>query len=69
MRRTEYPHHTREQIEGYLTEAVSIVDAAEVPDAFAEAAFTKAVELLAAKQIVMEQVGAGLDLSALRAGH
>lgn len=71
MRRQEFPHHTREQIVGYLDDAVGIVAEVEPPAELREAAFTQAVALLAAKQIVFEQVApAGvIDLGGMNARH
>lgn len=55
VQRKETPHHTHEQIAGYLRDAHSLVAEAELPEELRTAAFVKVVELLAAKSIVMEQ--------------
>ena len=59
-RRVEYPHHTSEQVRGYLADALAIVTELDLDDDLRALAFAKAVELLAAKQIVMEQIRAPL---------
>jgi hypothetical protein len=53
--RQEHPHHSREQIVRYLTDAEAIVGEAELDDELKVPAFLKVVDLLAAKQIVFEQ--------------
>lgn len=53
--RREYPHHSPEQVRGYLIEALAIVSELELDDELRRIAFTKAVDLLSAKQIIMEQ--------------
>jgi hypothetical protein len=68
MRRVEYPHHTTEQVRGYLEEACAIVAGLELDDDLRVPAFTKAVELLAAKQIVMEQIGGVVPTMAIPRG-
>lgn len=60
MNRREYAHHTRDQIVGYLRDAVAIVDEADLPPDLTEAAFTETIKLLASKQIFMEEVRPGL---------
>lgn len=60
MRRVEYPHHTPEQLKGYLDDAITILGELDIEPELREAVFTKVVELLAAKQIVVEQVAAPL---------
>jgi hypothetical protein len=56
VRRQEFPHHTHEQIAGYLADAGKLVEAVDIPADLVPIAYGKAVELLAAKQIVFEQV-------------
>lgn len=53
--RREYPHHTPEQVRGYLIEALAILAELELTDDLRPLAFSKAVDLLAAKQILVEQ--------------
>lgn len=55
MRRTEIQHNTPEQVAGYLDEALRIVTELEPPEDLREVAFGKAVDLLAAKQLMLEQ--------------
>ncbi len=63
--RREYPHHSREQIVGYLRDAESIVGELELDAELLVPAFLKAVDLLAAKQIVFEQTTLGVRGPAL----
>lgn len=56
--REEYHHNTPEQIEGYLRMAVQAVEAVGVPDDLRETAYAKAVDLFAAKQIILQQPAA-----------
>jgi len=58
----EFMHNTREQAEEYLAGALEIVDALGPPDDLRVAFFTKAVDLLAGKNVVLEQpqMGGGL---------
>ncbi len=58
--RQEYPHHSREQIVGYLRDAEAIVGELELDPELLVPAFLKAVDLLAAKQIVFEQTRLGI---------
>jgi hypothetical protein len=53
--RRDIPHNTPEQIDGYLSDALALVETQEVPEDLRVMFFAKAVELLAAKQIVVEQ--------------
>jgi hypothetical protein len=55
----EYQHNTREQAEGYLAGALELVDAIGPPDDLRVAFFTKAVDLLASKNVVLEQTQLG----------
>ncbi len=63
--RQEYPHHSREQIVGYLRDAEAIVGELELDPELLVPAFLKAVDLLAAKQIVFEQTHLGIRGPAL----
>lgn len=58
-RRTEWPHNTPEQVREYLLEALDVVDELGPPDDLRVACFTKAADLLIAKQITVEQVMPG----------
>lgn len=64
-RKSEDPHHTPEQVRGYLDEAERIVDELEVASDLREIAYAKAINLLAAKQLFYEQIApmGALDLS------
>lgn len=55
MIRKEDHHHTPEEVAGYLDTALAIVRDAELDDEWKVAAFLKAVDLLASKQIFYEQ--------------
>jgi hypothetical protein len=62
-RRTEFAHNTPEQVREYLREALDVVDELGPPDDLRAACFTKAADLIAAKQITVEAVapfGGGL---------
>lgn len=59
-RTQEIPHNTREQVAGYLDEALAIVRELEVDDDLRAIAFTKAVDLISAKQLIVEQVVPGV---------
>lgn len=63
--RHEERHHTDEQVRDVLDKAVTLVDDLGIPAELREAAFVKACDLYAAKNIVIEQVQPhplGLDL-------
>jgi hypothetical protein len=68
MRRQEFPHYTPEQVAGHLDEAWRIVSEAGLPEEVEPAALAGVLGLLAAKQIVFEQVQPGL-LPNLAAHH
>lgn len=55
MRRTEEMLCSREQVVGYLREALSVVDEIEPPEDLRPAVFAKAADLVAAKQVFFEQ--------------
>jgi hypothetical protein len=61
----EHHHNTREQAESYLAGALDLLDAVGPPDDLREAFFTKAVDLLSTKHVVLEQatMGGPIDLS------
>ena len=54
-RRFEQPHNSPEQVREYLAGALALVDELDPPDDLRVAAFTKACDLISAKQIVYEQ--------------
>ena len=54
MRKTEHPHNSSAQVRGYIKEALALVAELDPPAKLAPLVFGKAVDLLAAKQIVME---------------
>jgi hypothetical protein len=68
-RTTEQHYNTREQVIEYLSAALVVVDEVGVPDELLVVAFVKAVDLLAAKQVTVEQIQPGVDLAALRGQH
>jgi len=69
VRRIEHQHNTPEQVHHYLEQALAIVNSIELTDDLRVPAFNKAVELVAGKQIVFEQIApAGLELSQIKHG-
>jgi hypothetical protein len=62
MRQTEYMNNTPEQVREYLQGAAEAVDAVDIPPDLIPVAFEKAIDLLAGKQIVLEQVGLGMAM-------
>ena len=54
----EIHHHTRNQVESYLSDALQLVNELEMTDDLREACFTKAVDLLSSKQIMFDQTDA-----------
>jgi hypothetical protein len=51
VQRIEVQHNTPEQVRDYLADARRMVDELQVPPELREVAFTKAIDLLAAKNI------------------
>lgn len=67
MQREEIQHNTAAQVKGYLDEALRVVAELEIDDELKVPAFVKAVDLLAAKQVMMTPTAAAAaDLSLLR---
>jgi hypothetical protein len=62
MRQTEYPNNTPEQVREYLQQAADITAELDVAPDLAGIAFSKAVDLLSGKQIVLEQVALGMAI-------
>jgi hypothetical protein len=62
MRQTEYQNNTPEQVREYLQAAANIVAELDIAPDLVTAAFVQAVQLVAAKQIVLEQVGLGMAM-------
>jgi hypothetical protein len=62
MRQTEYPNNTPEQVREYLQGAADAVEAVDIPPDLIPVAFEKAIDLLAGKQIVLEQVSLGMAI-------
>lgn len=64
--RVEVQNYEPEQVAGHLDDALAIMAGTEVPDDLRVAAFSKVLELLAAKQVIL-QTGSGgaADLSLL----
>jgi hypothetical protein len=62
MRQTEYPNNTPEQVREYLQGAADAVEAVNIPPDLIPVAFEKAIDLLASKQVVLEQVGLGMAM-------
>jgi hypothetical protein len=65
MRQSEYPNNTPEQVREYIQGASDVVEACEIPPDLVPIAFEKAIDLLAGKQIVLEQVGLGMAMPKL----
>jgi hypothetical protein len=59
MIRREYPNYTPEQVADHLSAALAVLEAIDPDDDDRPILLTKAIEMLSAKQIVMEQVQAG----------
>jgi hypothetical protein len=67
MRRTEEMHNTREQVSEYIATALEIVAELEIADDLRVPAFEKAVDMVAGKKIIFEQVmPGGVDLTGVR---
>jgi hypothetical protein len=67
VRKQEVPHNTAEQVRDYLAGALTIVDELELTGELRVPAFVKACDLLAAKQVLLEQVmPGGVDLAHIR---
>jgi hypothetical protein len=62
MRQTEYPNNTLDQVRGYLQDAANTVEGLDIPPDLIPVAFSKAIDLLASKQVVLEQVGLGMAI-------
>jgi hypothetical protein len=62
MRQSEYPHNTPEQVREYIQGAADVVEACDIPPDLVPIAFEKAIDLIANKQIVLEQVGLGMAM-------
>jgi len=67
-RRSELPNNTPEQVREYLEGALAIVAELELADDLRAIAFTKAVDLLASKQIVVEAIQPGIPNLAIPRG-
>lgn len=64
MQRIEEMNFTPEQVAGHLDDALAIMDATDIPNDLRAAAFTKVLELLAAKNVMlMQPSGGAADLS------
>jgi hypothetical protein len=67
--RQEFQLNTPGQVGGYLRDALLIVEDCNVPDDLRVAAFTAAIGLVSAKQIMMEQVAPSSPLMAMPRGR
>lgn len=54
MSATEHQFNTAEQVEDYLTAALMITEACDVPDDLRVAFFTKAADLISGKQVFVQ---------------
>lgn len=68
-RRTELIHNSPDQVREYLAGALAVVAELEVPDDLRVAAFGKAVDLIAAKQITVEAIAPMGNALGLLPGH
>jgi hypothetical protein len=68
LRYTERQNNTREQVQDYLNVARAVVEDLGIPKDLREIAFGKAVDLLASKQVVTEQVGVPVSVPGLNKG-
>jgi hypothetical protein len=55
MQRQEIPNNTIEQVKEYLRDALTVTASINPPKELREAVFVAAVNLIASKQIVMQQ--------------
>jgi hypothetical protein len=55
MQRQELPNNTIEQVKQYVQDALTLTETIDPPDDLRAAVFTAAVNLIASKQIVMQQ--------------
>lgn len=62
MMRQEIPNNTPEQVREYLREALAVVTELEPPEDLREAVFTQAAQMVAGKQILMQQQAGIPDL-------
>jgi hypothetical protein len=58
VQKREYQHNTLEQVRDYLLEALTIVAEIDPPGDLRGLAFSKAVDLVSAKQVIFEQMPA-----------
>jgi len=65
-RKQELHFNTPEQVEGYLRMALAAVEAVNPPEDLRVTAYEKAVDLIANKHVVVEQLGVVPDLSGVR---
>lgn len=56
----EIMNYTREQVVGHFDEALAIITELELDDDLRVPAFLKAVDLLCAKQLIVEQINPGI---------
>jgi len=69
VRRIEHPYNTNEQVRGYLEDALAIVSELGIDGDLKVAAFERAVDLLAAKHVAMEQLAPGLGAMTIPRGR
>jgi len=68
MRKHEYPHNEPAQVRAYIEDALDLVAELDPPEDLRVAAFTKACDLLASKQVILEQTGIASAPLAARLG-
>ncbi len=61
-RRVEIAHNTDEQVRDYVARALALVEDLDPPSDLRGIVTAKAIDLYAAKQIMMEQIQPGLPL-------
>jgi hypothetical protein len=60
VNRQEIPHNTPEQVRLYLQAALELVEELEPPDDLRGIFYAKAIDLLSAKQLIVEQLAPGV---------
>ncbi len=67
-RKSEIPHNSDEQVREYVAKALALVDDLDPPSDLRVAAFAKAMELYASKQVMIEAIQPGIGGLAIPRG-
>ncbi len=67
-RKSEIPHNSDEQVREYVEKALALVDDLDPPSDLRVAAFVKAMELYASKQVMIEAIQPGIGGLAIPRG-